>query len=195
MRQASGPFREFYAKLGIPPRPCPRRRVIDHLDRLRILRAGLLAVHANDTTLAEARRIRQRNIAVAVCPGSMDYFGFSPLGVGRLISENVEIIFGTDSMASNTRLNLFDELRLAARAWKLAPRSIIESATCIPGDRFWRGKAGRLAPGCFADMLLVRRSSAPAEPFADLLSGRAERRIRIGIMDGEVFIDRTRSNK
>lgn len=185
--RGEGAFHQFYQQLGLAPRSVPRRRVLAHLDRHHLLRYGMVAVHANDVSLAEAKLLAGRGIAVAVCPGSIDYFGFSPAGVRRLLEARVPVMFGTDSAASNADLNLFRELRLAAKFWNLPPRVLIDSATRLPGDRWWDSLAGRLAPGSYADVLLVDRAGKTADPYADLLTGRAEDRIRMRILAGRKF--------
>lgn len=182
--KGNGRFKQFYSNLNVSPRSFPRSRPIAHLDRLRLLRHGLTAVHANDVTAEEARLLHERDVAVAVCPGSLEYFQFSRAGVRRLVRAGVEICFGTDSMASNTDLNLFAELRRARRLWGLSSRRLIDSATRLPGNRLWGGRTGNLVSGAWADFILVRKISSDGNPFDDLLAGRAERRILLRVLAG-----------
>lgn len=184
-----GPFKEFYSRLGIAPRTVPRCRVIPHLDRYRLLRHGLVAVHANRVTAREARLLAGREITVAVCPGSMQFLGFSPCGVRRLIRASAPLLFGTDSAASNVQLNVFRELRLAKSFWRLPARVLVESATRAAGEMFWGGKTGKLVFGNFADMILVGRSKKRQDACLDLLGGRAEERIRRVVIGGKVAVN------
>ncbi|MBI4180206.1 amidohydrolase family protein [bacterium] len=179
-----GSFAELYAGLGIRPRSVPARRVLSHLDRLRLLRHGLTAVHVNDVTAEEARLLSNRDMAVAVCPGSMAWFGFSARGARRLRAAGVRILLGTDSLASNTDLNLFAEIRRARRLWNAPARWLIDAATLSPGERFWSGRVGRIAPGAYADFLLVRGVGTVSDPYENLLKGRAERRILARFIGG-----------
>ncbi|OGH63186.1 MAG: hypothetical protein A3G34_15135 [Candidatus Lindowbacteria bacterium RIFCSPLOWO2_12_FULL_62_27] len=186
-KSGTGPFKSFYARMGLSPRPSPGRRVVAHLDGRRLLRRGLLAVHVNDIRPAEARLLTARGVAVAVCPGSLAFFGFPRSGVRRLIEAGAAILFGTDSLASNGDLNLFAELRRARAYWRLPPERIIRSATQAPGRWIWDGRAGRIAAGAYADFILVGARTRMADPFSDLLSGHAERRIRLRVVGGKIF--------
>lgn len=180
-----GDFLEFYKRIGMSPRSFPGRDVIDWLGHERLLRKNLLAVHLNDVTAEEAQILFRRGVCAAVCPGSLEFFGFPPAGVRRLIRAGVPVLFGTDSAASNSSLNLFREIRLAQKNWGLPFRRLIESVTRLPGEKLWNGRIGKLSPGTFADMILVRRRGPrDSDAFQDLFSGIAERRIHLKILSG-----------
>jgi len=186
--RGTGPFRDFYSRLGLN-RPAPGERVIGYLDSLHLLRYGLLAVHLNDVTSREARLLAKREIACAVCPGSMSFFGFSPAGVRRQQSAGMRLVFGTDSLASNTDLNLFRELRLARRILGWSARRLLCSATVLAGQTLWDGNAGELKPGACADFLLVRRAGGrTADPYEDLMRGKSETRIERVWSKGETAL-------
>ena len=185
--KGEGLFKKFYEDMKIPARTVPGRRPIAYLDSMRLLRRGLLAVHANDVTAEEARLLAERGVTVAVCPGSLDFFRFPRLGVRRLMAAKVPIVFGTDSAASNRGLNLFRELRLARRFWPMPARRIVESATSVPGEKIWGGSVGKLQRGAFADLILVGAARSLSNPFEDLLAKKAEERIQIRILAGRMM--------
>lgn len=89
-------------------------RPIERLYRLGLLSPGLIAAHAVHLNSDEIASLAQHGCSIAHCPSSNLKLasGISP--IAALTKMGVNIGLGTDGAASNNRLDLFQEMRLAA---------------------------------------------------------------------------------
>ena len=89
-------------------------RPIERLHRLGLLSPGLIAAHGVHLNTEEIAVLAQHGCSIAHCPSSNLKLasGISP--VAELVKNGVNIGLGTDGAASNNRLDLFQEMRLAA---------------------------------------------------------------------------------
>lgn len=130
----SGPLAsELYPFVGweqylVPPRHCSSTEL---LDRNGLLTPATLAVHCVHTTLADAQILKQRGVTVCLCPRSNDRLdvGRAPLALFRKL--DVPLALGTDSLASNDSLSLWDEMRFALDQFadELSPADVFRMAT------------------------------------------------------------------
>lgn len=102
-------------------------RPIQRLHKLGLLGPNLIAVHMTQLTDDEIKLIAQQGCNIAHCPSSNMKLanGFSP--IAKLLAKNVNIGLGTDSAASNNRLDMFEEMRLAA----LLAKAVSEQANVL----------------------------------------------------------------
>ena len=130
----SGPFAtDFYPFVGwerflTPPRHCTPTEL---LDRNGLLTPSTLAVHCVHVSLADARLLKQRGVPVALCPRSNDRLDVGRAPVALFRKFGIPLALGTDSLASNDSLSLWDEMRYALDAYPLdlAPADIFRMAT------------------------------------------------------------------
>ena len=96
-----------------------------------------------------------RNFTITHCPGSHRYFGHAPFPLERLRSLGFNICLGTDSLASNSSLSLFEEMReLQRKAPSLSPRDLLEMVTTNPASALGQAKLlGRVRAGYRADLI------------------------------------------
>ena len=87
-------------------------RPIERLNRLGLLIPGLIGVHAVHLTDEEITLLAQHGCSIAHCPSSNLKLasGISPLT--KLAKTGVNIGLGTDSAASNNRLDILQEMRM-----------------------------------------------------------------------------------
>jgi 5-methylthioadenosine/S-adenosylhomocysteine deaminase len=88
----------------------------------------LIAVHAVHLEPAEIALLAQRGASVAHCPASNLKLGSGVAPVADLASAGVNVGLGTDGAASNDRLDMVSEMRLAA----LLAKGIRRDATAVP---------------------------------------------------------------
>jgi cytosine/adenosine deaminase-related metal-dependent hydrolase len=130
----SGPLAsELYPFVGweqylMPPRHCSSTEL---LDRHGLLTPTTLAVHCVHINLADAQILQQRGVTVCLCPRSNDRLdvGRAPLSLFR--KRGIPLALGTDSLASNDSLSLWDEMRFALDlfAEELSPADVFRMAT------------------------------------------------------------------
>ena len=130
----SGPLAgELYPFIGweqylVPPRHCSSTEL---LDRNGLLTPSTLAVHCVHINLSDAHILKQRGVTVCLCPRSNDRLdvGRAPLALFRKL--DIPLALGTDSLASNDSLSLWDEMRFALDLFPdgLSPADVVRMAT------------------------------------------------------------------
>jgi cytosine/adenosine deaminase-related metal-dependent hydrolase len=103
---------ESYKRSGfIPPRLEMVKTPIDAVLNEVIPSGNLILVHNTfaDSITIEALQKRD-NLYWCLCPNSNDYIEKSVPPVDLFISEGCEIVLGTDSLASNTKLSIISEM-------------------------------------------------------------------------------------
>jgi 5-methylthioadenosine/S-adenosylhomocysteine deaminase len=127
----------------------------------------------------EIELIGQQGCSVAHCPTSNLKLasGFAP--IPTLLGQQTNIGLGSDSAASNNRLDLFEEMRLAAllakaqsgKAGMLPAHQALQMATINGARALGLGEiTGSLLPGKAADITAVDFSSLELSPCYDPVS-------------------------
>jgi cytosine/adenosine deaminase-related metal-dependent hydrolase len=124
---------EFYPFVGwerylVPPRHCSSTEL---LDRHGMLTPATLAVHCVHVSLADAHILKNRGVSICLCPRSNDRLdvGHAPLALFRKLS--IPLALGTDSLASNDSISLWDEMCFALDRFPdlLSPADVFRMAT------------------------------------------------------------------
>src|SRR5450759_3158327 len=121
---------ETYEEIAQSEREYGMRPLV-RLDRLGVLGPNLIAVHAIHLTPQEIELLAQTGCHVAHCPASNLKLasGFAP--VKALFDKGVNTGIGTDGAASNNRLDMMAEMRLAA----LLAKGASGDAAAIPASQ------------------------------------------------------------
>jgi 5-methylthioadenosine/S-adenosylhomocysteine deaminase len=154
-------------------------RPLARLQRLGLVDTNLIAVHATHLTAAEGALLAEKGCHIAHCPSSNLKLasGFEPPSL--LLQRGVNVGLGTDGAASNNRLDLFMEMRLAALLAKgatgdptqLPAHEVLEMATVRAARALGlEERIGTLAPGKLADMTAVDLGALELAPCYDPLS-------------------------
>lgn len=116
--------------------------------------AHLNELTENDFELLE--RLKPK-FHIVHCPRSHNYFGHSPFSFERLSSFGANICLGTDSLASNETLSLFDEMRAFQNKFpSVSAENIFQMATVNPARALRCEKVlGQMGPGFEADLIAV----------------------------------------
>lgn len=157
-----GPLANLFRRMGFYPAPPERAPLARSVGRF--LSAGLpgapqsrdLLIHGNYLTRAAmARLARGGRSALVVCPGTRLFHGVQTPVFAKAADAGLPVALGTDSLASNTGLNMWEEMR---RALRMAPRwtaadafdaATVEGAQALGMD----GRVGRMAAGYGADFI------------------------------------------
>ncbi|MFN9304660.1 MAG: amidohydrolase family protein [Planctomycetota bacterium] len=174
LRTGRGPFRDLLQRLGRLPadfRP-PGCGAVRWLERLGVLRAGTQLVHCQELERGDAARIAASGASIAVCPGTIAYFGRTPPPVAAWLAAGIPVAIGTDSAASNDGVSMRAELARAARMWPgLGPAEVLAMATTNGAASLGLRGAGRLRPGGRADFVVVPALATPAATLAAFVHG------------------------
>jgi 5-methylthioadenosine/S-adenosylhomocysteine deaminase len=154
-------------------------RPLDRLRTLGLVDANLIAVHAVHLSDQEGALLAERGCHVAHCPSSNLKLASGIAAPARLLRGGVNVGLGTDGAASNNRLDLFTEMRLAALLAKgmegdptvLPAHAVLEMATVRAARALGlEDRIGTLVPGKTADMAAVNLSAPELSPCYDPLS-------------------------
>ena len=154
-------------------------RPLERLRRLNLLAPNLIAVHAIHLTAEEIALLALHGCSVAHCPSSNLKLasGFAP--VAKLLAAGVNVALGTDGAASNNRLDMFQEMRMAA----LVAKALARDAQAMPAHQALRAatlggaqalglseRIGSVSAGKAADLTAVALRGVELAPCYDPVS-------------------------
>jgi 5-methylthioadenosine/S-adenosylhomocysteine deaminase len=154
-------------------------RPLARLQALGLVDANLLAVHAVHLSESEIALLAEKGCHVAHCPGSNLKLASGIAPAARLLQGGVNVGLGTDGAASNNRLDILAEMRLAALLAKgaggdatLLPAHVALEMATIRAARAlgMEDRIGSLTPGKCADMTAVHLEAPELLPCYDPLS-------------------------
>lgn len=160
-----------------------------------LLGPSTLAVHGVQLTPADAALLKERGVTICLCPRSNERLAVGTAPVHLFIKLGIPLCLGTDSLASNDSLSLWDEIRFALDCYKgeLGPEKLLEMATNGGAAGIgMAGVAGLLEPGKRADFQvldLTGRSVKNRCSFAEELL--ASRLCAVFSNGAAVFVDHT----
>ena len=220
LRSGTGSIADMFARREIEWLP-PQSSAVAYLDELGIVGADTLLVHGVQVSAGDRQIVRERGAAWAHCPKSNAKLGngVAPLGIladfrrgqtqlseanGQSSIENPKskIGLGSDSVASNNTMDLFEEMRFAVlmhrgarhRIEAMSARDAVEMAT-IGGARALglEQHIGTLEPGKRADICAVRLNdlhSLPAyNPYNALVYAARASDVVLTMIDGVIRYD------
>ncbi|MGE5471206.1 MAG: TRZ/ATZ family hydrolase [Bacteroidota bacterium] len=152
---------------------------LTRLHDLGLLGPGFIGVHAVHLNEEELQTIAASGSSIAHCPTSNLKLasGFAPVARMRQLGINVGL--GTDGAASNNRLDLFAEMRLASLLAKgttgdasaLPAHEVLRMATLNGANALGLGhEIGSITPGKAADLCAVSLGDLESRPCFDPLS-------------------------
>jgi aminodeoxyfutalosine deaminase len=170
--RASGPLYEFLKDLGRAMHDVGGLTPVARLLADQAVPQGGILTHMNCLADSDYRLLasRAKDVTVVHCPKCHEYFGREPFELDRFRSLGISICLGTDSLASNTSLNLFEEMRLLRRNFPhISSQEIVDMVTRRPARAIgMAGQLGEIAPGAFADLITVPYSG-PVDHVFDAL--------------------------
>jgi cytosine/adenosine deaminase-related metal-dependent hydrolase len=154
----------------------PRTSGLDAIERAGLLGPRTVLVHGNRATKSERARIAASGASLVHCPGTHAFFRRERFDARAWVSAGVTLALGTDSLASNTDLDMGRELALFARAHPHVEPAVAFACATKNGARAlgFAGRAGELAPGAWADFTCFEVGSARGRGVLEsIVHGRA----------------------
>ncbi len=139
-------------------------RPLARMQRLGLLGPRLIAVHAVHLDDMEIAQLAVQGSSVAHCPASNLKLASGFARIGDLLDAGVNVGIGTDGAASNNRLDILGELRLAALVSKaesssaetLSAHAALRMATLSGARALGMDQhIGSIAPGKWADLTAI----------------------------------------
>jgi 5-methylthioadenosine/S-adenosylhomocysteine deaminase len=160
----------------------------------------LCSAHGVWLSEAEQDLVAERGVKILHCPGSNLKLGSGIAPVVELRRRGVVVSLGADGAACNNRLDMFDEMRLAAT---------LQAMRCGPGsltarDALWMAtragaqtlgldaQIGSIEPGKRADLIVVDRNrphlQPDGDPYSTLVYAARGTDVRLTMIDGEILV-------
>ncbi len=200
VRKGEGAFADMFRTRGLDPAACRARSPVALLEDAHILRLKPLVIHAVRIDTDDALTLARYGCSIAHCPTSNARFGHG-IAPWRLMQDHGLVVgIGTDSVASNNRMDLLDETRTATlmacarekSPFALTPMTALRLAT--QGGAQAIGllqSAGALLPGYHADLCAWGLDALAARPIRDiadsLINGVAGTAARMTMVGGQVL--------
>src|SRR3954470_5679788 len=174
---------------------------LEYLADTGLATSRLCAAHCVWVTEEEQTLLAERDVKVLHCPGSNLKLGSGLAPITEMRKRGISVSLGADGAACNNRLDMFQEIRLAA---------MIQSVRKAPGaltarDAVWmatregaravglENEIGSIEPGKRADLIIVDRERLQLAPDRDVWSTLAfaatGRDVRMTMVDGEVVVN------
>lgn len=172
-RDARGPAFDFLKSIGRPMEDCGQVTPLAFLLRTRTIDAHWIIAHMNELDPGDFDLLgRAPKFHIVHCPRSHTFFGHAPFALERLRALGFNICLGTDSLASNSSLSLFAEMReLLRKEATLSPQEALEMVTTNASAAMRQtGMLGQIRPGFHADLIAVPALDAGATVYENIVS-------------------------
>jgi cytosine/adenosine deaminase-related metal-dependent hydrolase len=133
----SGQLMESYQRMGILPERLETAASHETAVLNEVTLSGnLILVHATYADRETIRAVKERsNLFWCLCPNSNLYIGNTLPPVSRLIEEKCDLVIGTDSLASNRKLSILEELKTIQNNFPEFPLADLVSWATANGAR------------------------------------------------------------
>jgi len=175
VRFGTGIFADRWRQREIPVDP-PGCSPLAYIDRLGLLRPETLLVHAIDLEDADIQRLIEKRPMVVHCPKSNAKLAQGVARIPEIRRAGVTLALGSDSVASNNVVDMFEEMRAAifqqrSRTQKLDSldaQTVFRMATLGGAECLGlEGHLGSLDPGKYADFVVVDLNDPAVQPVHD----------------------------
>ncbi len=193
LHETTDEIRDSIAAHGVSP--------LRRLANLGLLGPNLIAVHATHVATEDIALLAAHGCHVAHCPTSNLKLGSGLAPIAALLQAGINVGLGTDSAASNNRLDLLAELRLAALLGKLGAcnaaaipaRQALEMATINAARALGlEHKIGSLETGKRADITAINLDAlelAPCySPLSHIAYAAGREQVSHVWVDGELLV-------
>lgn len=152
-----------------------KKRPIEFLDECRCLSSRSVIAHGVYASKSEVLLLARRSSSLAHCPVSnLKLAGGGAAPIPECIKGGVNVSLGTDGAASNNSLSLFESMKVGA----IEQKNFRFDAAAVKADDYLRMateggakalgiKAGKIAPGYLADIILLDSRSPNLVPFTN----------------------------
>ena len=173
---------------------------LEYLAAVGLATPHLCTAHCVWVSEAERALLAERDVKVMHCPSSNLKLGSGLAPIAEMRAQGISVSLGADGAACNNRLDMFEEMRLAAtiqavrrHPGALTARDAVWMAT-REGARALAMEAeiGSIEPGKRADLILINRDrvhQAPdPDPWSTLVYASRGTDVRMTMVDGQVLV-------
>jgi len=187
-RNASGPLFNFLKAIGRPMDDCGRETPLSSAMGHQPVEDRWIIAHLNELDEQDFQLLaRAPKFHIVSCPRSHSFFGHTPFALERLRALGFNICLGTDSLASNSSLSLFAEMReLLRKETTLSPREVVGMVTVNAALAIGQADVlGRIQAGLHADLIAIPDPNSAGDVFEKIVA--FERTVPWMMVDGEAL--------
>jgi len=174
---------------------------LEYFERLRLASPRLCAAHCVWVDEREQQLMVERDVKVMHCPSSNLKLGSGIAPVPEMRARGITVSLGADGAACNNRLDMFEEMRLAAtlqavrrQPGALTARDAMAMATRAGARTLGlETEIGSIEVGKRADLIVVDRDrphlATGPDPYSTLVYAARGTDVRATIVDGELLVD------
>jgi 5-methylthioadenosine/S-adenosylhomocysteine deaminase len=174
---------------------------IEYLASLSLATPRLCVAHCVWVNDREQQLLADHAVKVMHCPGSNLKLGSGVAPVPEMLARGITVSLGADGAACNNRLDMFDEMRLAAllqasrqRPGAMVAREVLWMATRAGARTIGlEAEIGSIEPGKRADLIVIDRDrphlATGPDPYSTLVYSARGSDVRTTIVGGEVLVD------
>lgn len=149
-----------------------------YLESLGILEEPVIAAHCVWFTDEDIELFAKRGATIVHNPISNLKLASGVAPIAKMLQKGCKVALGTDGVASNNNLNLWEEMKLMPMLQKgitldptvISPAQVLAAATTVGAKAMGYDHLGMLKEGYIADMILVDMHQPHAIPVNDLES-------------------------
>jgi 5-methylthioadenosine/S-adenosylhomocysteine deaminase len=173
---------------------------LEYLAETGVATPHLCTAHCVWVTESEQAMLAERDVKVMHCPSSNLKLGSGLAPIAEMRARGISVSLGADGAACNNRLDMFDEMRLAAtlQAVRRHPGALTardavwmatrEGARALAMER----EIGSIETGKRADLILIARDrphqAADPDPWSTLVYASRGTDVRMTMVDGQVLV-------
>ena len=130
---------------------------VKYADQLGLLDDKTLAVHLVFAKKQDFQILSEKKVNVCLCPRSNMLLHKQLPDVPLMLKSGLKLCLGTDSLASNDSLSLFDEMKFLSQSFSgISAKDVIAMATINGAAALgFKDQFGRLTPGRMAKMIYL----------------------------------------
>jgi 5-methylthioadenosine/S-adenosylhomocysteine deaminase len=200
VRDGTGAFARNHRERGIEVK-ARGAGPLEYLDGLGVLDRSTLAIHAIHAGAAAIGMMADRGVAVAHCPKSNLKLGHAVAPVAAFLEAGLRVGLGTDSVASNNSVDMFEEMRTAVYLQRMLAGNPLAMSAATALDMATIGGArclglgeqlGSLDAGKRANMAVVSLDGPALTPVYDPVDALVFSATRGDVLG--VFVDGVRAD-
>jgi cytosine/adenosine deaminase-related metal-dependent hydrolase len=167
-QNARGPLYDWL-KTQRPMDDCGGRSPVERANELGLLKPNLLAIHCNYLGPGDVELLAKNHVTVVHCPRSHTYFKHAPFPYDQLRRAGVNVVLGTDSLASvrveknrSATLDLWEEMRVFIAANPTVPPDQVLAMATANIESAVRFHHGSIQANRDADLIAISYNGSVA---------------------------------
>ena len=166
-----------------------------------VLEVPVTAAHCVHMQAEDLELAQDKGVRIVHCPGSNMKLGSGIAPLPEMLAAGLTIGLGTDSAASNNKLDLWGEMRLASLVHKARTQdaTVVPASTALQMATYYGAmvlhleKVGRLQPGWAADLILVDTEGLhwypPSDRQASVVYSGQRTDVELVMVDGHIVYE------